>query len=100
MEEIEAIIKGKITSHPWNPVRPVAYHHNAGCHDRGLKILFDLVINHTSSEHRWFKESRSSKDSPYRKYYIWRPARYIDGKRKLRQVLCRTCPSMIVIPKW
>lgn len=51
-----------------------------GCKDRGLKILFDLVINHTSDEHRWFKESRSSKDNPYRKYYIWRPARYIDGE--------------------
>ncbi|KDE04133.1 hypothetical protein MVLG_05424 [Microbotryum lychnidis-dioicae p1A1 Lamole] len=52
-----------------------------GCHDRGMKILFDLVINHTSSEHEWFRQSRSSKTNPYRDYYIWRPAKYIDGVR-------------------
>lgn len=47
-----------------------------GCHDRGLAVLFDLVINHTSDQHRWFQEARKSKDNPYRKYYIWREARY------------------------
>ncbi|MDO5336138.1 MAG: alpha-glucosidase [Eubacteriales bacterium] len=47
-------------------------------HERGLKILMDLVVNHTSDEHAWFVESRSSKDNPYRDYYIWKPAR--DGK--------------------
>ena len=47
----------------------------AEAHRRGLKIVMDLVVNHTSDEHRWFTESRSSKDSPYRDYYIWR-----DGK--------------------
>ena len=41
-------------------------------HSLGLKIVMDLVVNHTSDEHRWFAESRSSKDSPYRNYYIWR----------------------------
>ena len=41
-------------------------------HLRGLKIIMDLVVNHTSDEHRWFKEARKSKDSPYRDYYIWR----------------------------
>ena len=40
-------------------------------HKHGIKILMDLVANHTSDEHPWFKESRSSKDNPYRDYYIW-----------------------------
>lgn len=48
----------------------------AGCHARGLRILFDLVVNHTSDLHAWFKESRASKTSPKRDWYIWRPARY------------------------
>ncbi|NLG82589.1 MAG: alpha-glucosidase [Bacilli bacterium] len=39
---------------------------------RGIKIVMDLVVNHTSSEHPWFIESRKSKDNPYRDYYIWR----------------------------
>lgn len=42
-------------------------------HRRGLKIVMDLVVNHTSDAHRWFVESRSSRDNPYRDYYIWRP---------------------------
>ncbi|MDQ0191877.1 glycoside hydrolase family 13 protein [Paenibacillus wynnii] len=46
----------------------------AGLHDRGIKLMMDLVINHSSDEHAWFAESRSSKDNPYRDYYIWRPA--------------------------
>lgn len=45
-----------------------------GLHTRGIKLMMDLVINHSSDEHAWFLESRSSKDSPYRDYYIWRPA--------------------------
>jgi len=40
---------------------------------RGLKIIIDLVVNHSSDEHAWFKESRKSKDNPYRDYYIWKP---------------------------
>lgn len=48
----------------------------AGCHARGLRIMCDLVINHTSSEHAWFLASRSSKVDPKRDWYIWRPARY------------------------
>jgi alpha-glucosidase len=42
-------------------------------HRRGLKLIMDLVINHTSDEHYWFIESRSSKSNPYRDYYIWHP---------------------------
>ncbi|MCI8709006.1 MAG: alpha-glucosidase [Dorea sp.] len=41
-------------------------------HKRGIRIVMDLVVNHTSDEHRWFMESRSGKDNPYRDYYIWR----------------------------
>ncbi len=46
-----------------------------GVHDRGMKLVMDLVVNHTSDEHPWFVESRSSKDSPKRDWYWWRPAR-------------------------
>ncbi len=42
-------------------------------HSRNMKLIMDLVINHTSDEHPWFIESRSSKDNPYRDYYIWHP---------------------------
>jgi len=44
-------------------------------HDRGMKIILDLVINHTSDEHEWFIESRSSKENPYRDFYIWQPGK-------------------------
>ncbi len=44
-------------------------------HKRGLKLIMDLVVNHSSDEHKWFIESKKSKDNPYRDYYIWR-----DGK--------------------
>ncbi|WP_430509348.1 glycoside hydrolase family 13 protein [Gottfriedia solisilvae] len=40
--------------------------------DKGIKIVMDLVVNHTSDEHPWFIESRKSKDNPYRDYYVWR----------------------------
>ncbi|WP_214891969.1 alpha-glucosidase [Exiguobacterium sp. H66] len=43
-------------------------------HARGIKIVMDLVVNHSSDEHAWFAESRKSKDNPYRDYYIWRAA--------------------------
>jgi oligo-1,6-glucosidase len=46
-----------------------------GAHDRGMKIIMDLVVNHSSDEHRWFQESRSALDSPKRDWYWWRPAR-------------------------
>lgn len=46
-----------------------------GLHERGMKLLMDLVVNHTSDEHAWFAESRSSRDNPYRDYYIWRPGK-------------------------
>ncbi|HCV0778072.1 TPA: alpha-glucosidase [Staphylococcus aureus] len=42
-----------------------------GIHDRGMKLILDLVVNHTSDEHPWFIESKSSKDNPKRDWYIW-----------------------------
>lgn len=52
-----------------------------GMHARGIKLIMDLVVNHTSDEHKWFVESRKSKDNPYRDYYIWRKGRGKDGKK-------------------
>ena len=49
----------------------------AGMHARGIKLVMDLVVNHTSDEHLWFVESCKSVDNPYRDYYIWRPG--VDG---------------------
>lgn len=43
-----------------------------GMHERGIRLVMDLVVNHTSDEHPWFIESRSSKNNPYRDYYFWR----------------------------
>ncbi|WP_062352485.1 glycoside hydrolase family 13 protein [Bacillus kwashiorkori] len=50
----------------------------AEMHKREMKLIMDLVVNHTSDEHAWFVESRKSKDNRYRDYYIWRPGK--DGK--------------------
>lgn len=50
-------------------------------HAKGLKIIMDLVINHTSDEHEWFKESKKSTDNPYHDYYIWRKGKGKDGKK-------------------
>ncbi|CCU79821.1 Trehalose-6-phosphate hydrolase [Halanaerobium saccharolyticum subsp. saccharolyticum DSM 6643] len=44
-------------------------------HQKDMKLIMDLVLNHSSDEHQWFKESKKSKDNPYRDYYIWK-----DGK--------------------
>ncbi|KAL7940155.1 putative maltase MLT3 [Trichoderma barbatum] len=53
------------------------------CHARGLRIIMDLVINHTSNLHPWFLESQSSRANAKRDWYIWRPARYdINGQRQ------------------
>jgi oligo-1,6-glucosidase len=46
-----------------------------GAHERGMKLIMDLVVNHSSDEHPWFQESRSSRDNPKRDWYWWRPAR-------------------------
>lgn len=50
----------------------------AEMHKRDIKLIMDLVVNHTSDEHPWFIESQKNKDNPYRDYYIWRPG--VNGK--------------------
>ena len=49
-------------------------------HARGLKVVFDMVLNHTSDQHPWFLESRSSRTNPRRDWYIWRDGRKPGGK--------------------
>lgn len=51
------------------------------CHNRGMRIILDLVINHTSDEHAWFKESRKDKTNPKADWYMWKDPKYVDGKR-------------------
>ncbi len=50
----------------------------AGMHQRGIKLMMDLVVNHTSDEHAWFREARKSRDNPYHDYYMWRDP--VDGR--------------------
>lgn len=51
-----------------------------GAHERGLKVVMDLVVNHTSDQHEWFKKSAAG-DPKYKDYYIWRPGKGKDGKK-------------------
>ena len=51
----------------------------AGLHARGMRLVMDLVVNHTSDDHEWFRASRSSRDDARRDWYIWRPARRVPG---------------------
>lgn len=51
----------------------------AAAHERGLKIVLDLVLNHTSDQHPWFRESRSSRNNPKRDWYVWRDGRKPGG---------------------
>ncbi|KAL3484727.1 glycoside hydrolase superfamily [Aspergillus germanicus] len=53
------------------------------CHKYGMRLILDLVVNHTSDQHKWFLESRSSKDNPKRNWYFWRPPRYDDKGNRL-----------------
>ena len=54
-----------------------------GAHARGMRVFMDLVVNHSSDEHKWFIESRKSKDSPYHDYYFWRKGRVTRSGRRL-----------------
>jgi len=53
-----------------------------GLHDRGMRIILDLVVNHTSNQHRWFQQSAQSRDNEYSDYYIWRDPKIVDGQRQ------------------
>ncbi|MCI5595635.1 MAG: alpha-glucosidase [Lachnospiraceae bacterium] len=60
-------------------------------HERGIRIVMDLVVNHTSDEHSWFVESRKSKENPYRDYYIWREGK--DGQAPNNWESCFSGPT-------
>ncbi|KAK5045832.1 hypothetical protein LTR84_008925 [Exophiala bonariae] len=53
-----------------------------GCHSRGMKLLLDLVLNHTSDEHAWFEESKQSRDNEKADWYIWRDPKFVGGVRR------------------
>lgn len=53
----------------------------AGMHERGIKLVMDLVSNHSSDEHFWFQEAKKSRDNPYHDYYIWREGRGRNKKK-------------------
>lgn len=63
----------------------------AKAHQYKIKIVMDLVVNHTSDEHKWFVESKSSKENPYRDYYIWRDGK--DGKEPNNWGSCFSGPA-------
>ena len=66
----------------------------AGIKQRHMRLIIDLVVNHTSDEHKWFVESRSSKTNPYRDFYIWRPGHTApDGTRTPPTTIPRTSPA-------
>lgn len=54
-----------------------------GLHSRNLKFVMDLVVNHTSDQHEWFKSAISSKSSQYRNWYIWKKPKYDDDGNRL-----------------
>lgn len=65
------------------------------CNKRQIKIIMDLVLNHTSSEHRWFKAAKSSVDNPYHNFYIWRKPEEI--KKQLSNKI--TCNQWQFVPE-
>lgn len=59
----------------------------ATAHEHGIKLMMDLVVNHTSDEHEWFRQARSAKDNPYRDYYVWRdPAGFLKTAPRFRRI--------------
>ncbi|KAI1860840.1 uncharacterized protein JN550_011155 [Neoarthrinium moseri] len=66
------------------------------CHKRGMKLILDLVVNHTSIEHIWFRESRSSRTNSKRNWYIWKPPRYNEKGERIPPTNWRgyfACPT-------
>ncbi|KNC18382.1 trehalose synthase [Arthrobacter sp. RIT-PI-e] len=52
-------------------------------HDRGMRVIIDLVVNHTSVDHPWFRQARSSRDNRYRDFYVWRDEKPEDGRASM-----------------
>jgi alpha-glucosidase len=52
------------------------------CHERGIRVILDLVMNHTSDEHAWFKASKASREGPYADFYLWRDPKGFDAEGK------------------
>ena len=52
-----------------------------GAHERGIRVIMDLVVNHTSDQHEWFLESKKGEDNPYHDYYHWYKGKGKNGKR-------------------
>ncbi len=68
-----------------------------GLHNRGIKLIMDLVVNHSSDEHQWFVESRKSKDNPYRDYYIWKDPKYDENGNRMEPT---NWPAAFSGPAW
>ena len=52
-------------------------------HEKGIRIILDLVVNHTSDKHPWFTEAKKGKENPYHDYYIWKDTIRITGDQAL-----------------
>ena len=65
----------------------------AALHARGIRMVMDLVVNHTSDEHAWFAASRSSRTDPRRDWYWWRPARPGPSTRRPASTTCTCSPA-------
>ncbi|MFC2947805.1 glycoside hydrolase family 13 protein [Virgibacillus sediminis] len=68
ISDYKAIMKDFGTMEDWEELRDEL-------HNRDMKLIMDLVVNHSSDEHYWFQEAKKSKNNPYRDYYIWHPGR-------------------------
>lgn len=70
-DQVRADLLGLPSNAPFSEKQELFRNFLEEAHGRGLKVIFDIAINHTSDEHPWFIESRRSVDNPYRDYYIW-----------------------------
>ena len=67
--------------------------------NRGIRVIIDLVVNHTSDEHPWFRSARSSPDSPYRDWYVWSEPSRPTGARAWSSPASRTRPGRTTGPR-
>ena len=66
--------------------------------EKNIRIIMDLVLNHTSDEHPWFIEARKSKDNPYHDYYVWRDGVEGEYPNELKSAFCG--PAWEWVPEW